>query len=85
MEQIEALNRALFLINAGPGTVAWRIDSVVLIANDSIYLIPLLLLVLWLWGDERKRNLALRGCLVAILGVGMNQTKIGFESRGCSS
>lgn len=74
MEQIEALNRALFLkINAGPGTATWIVDSAILIANDLIYLIPALLVVLWLWGDEQKRNLALKAFLVAILGVGINQ------------
>jgi undecaprenyl-diphosphatase len=74
MQQIEALNRALFLkINAGPSTANWVIDSATLIANDLIYLIPTLLVALWLWGDERRRNLALRACLVAVLGVGLNQ------------
>src|ERR1035437_1502787 len=74
MEQIEALNRAFFLsINAGPGTATWLLNSAIFIADNLIYLIPTLLLVLWLWGDERKRNLALRSCLVAMLGVGVNQ------------
>jgi undecaprenyl-diphosphatase len=74
MEYIESLNRALFLaINAGAGTATWVVDSAILIANGLIYLIPVLLLVLWLWGDARRRNLALRACLVAMLGVGLNQ------------
>lgn len=74
MEQIEALNRSLFLkINAGPGTATWVIDSATIIANDLIYLIPALLVVLWLWGGEQKRNLALKAFLVTMLGVGISQ------------
>lgn len=74
MDQIEALNRSLFLeVNAGLGTASWKINSAIFIADNLIYLIPALLLMLWLWGGERKRNLALRVCLVAMLAVGMNQ------------
>lgn len=74
MDQIEALNRSLFLkINAGSGTAPWQINSAIFIADNLIYLIPALLLALWLWGDERKRNLALKVCLVAMLAVGTNQ------------
>lgn len=74
MEQIEALNRAVFLkINAGQHTAPWLIDSAVLIANDLIYLIPLLLVVMWLWGNTARRNLVLKASLVAMVGVGLNQ------------
>jgi undecaprenyl-diphosphatase len=74
MEQIEALNRVLFLkINAGPETAPWTIQGAILVADYLIYLIPALLLVLWLWGTERRRNLALRACLVTLLGIGINQ------------
>jgi undecaprenyl-diphosphatase len=74
MEFIEALNRAFFLkINAGPGTALWMIDGAIGIANDLIYLIPLLLCSMWLWGNEARRRLAIQACLVAMLGLGMNQ------------
>lgn len=74
MEQLEVLNRSLFLkINAAPGTAAWQINSATFVADKLIYLIPVLLLALWLWGDERKRNIALKTCLVAMLGLGVNQ------------
>ena len=74
MEQIEALNRALFLkINAGLGTSSWLINSVIFIAEDLIYLIPMLLLVLWFWGDKDKRRLALKVCMVVMLALGINQ------------
>ncbi|MFC5520558.1 phosphatase PAP2 family protein [Polaromonas jejuensis] len=74
MNHIETLNRAFFLkINAGPGTAAWIIDRAALVADDLIYLIPVLLVGLWLWGREGRRNLALRAALVAMLGIGLNQ------------
>ncbi len=74
MEYIEALNRAFFLkINADPGTVPWMIDGAVVIANDLIYLIPVLLSAMWLWGNEARRKLAIQACLTAILGLGLNQ------------
>lgn len=74
MEYIEALNRAFFMeINAGPDTVPWMIDGAVVIANDLIYLIPVLLSAMWLWGTEAGRKLAIQSCLTAMLGLGLNQ------------
>lgn len=74
MEQIEILNRAFFLnINASPDTASWAISAAKLVANDLIYSIPVLLVIYWLWGSEAKRSLALKACLVALLGVGINQ------------
>lgn len=31
------------------------------------------MVVLWLWGNDAQRRLALKACLVALLGVGFNQ------------
>ncbi|MFC0170694.1 phosphatase PAP2 family protein [Pseudoduganella danionis] len=74
MTQIEAFNRALFLhINGGNGTPAWLIQAAIGIADDLIYLIPLLLAGLWLWGDHARRSVAIKACLVALLGVAANQ------------
>ena len=74
IEEIERLNRAVFLkINAGPGSAAWAIDGAIVIADHLIYLIPALLVAIWLWGDGAKRNLATRGFLVAMIGVALNQ------------
>ncbi len=74
MEQIEMLNRALFLkINALPDTAPWAIGVAKVVADDLIYIIPALLIIYWLWGSETKRSLALKACLVAMLGVGINQ------------
>src|SRR5579883_2617308 len=73
MESIEAVNKALFLqINAGSDTPAWLIDWATFIAEDLIYLIPTFLVVLWLWGDERWRNLALKVCAVTLFALGLN-------------
>ena len=74
MEQIELLNRALFLkINASPDIASWIIGVAKVVADDFIYAIPALLVIYWLWGSEAKRSLALSACLVAMLGVGFNQ------------
>ncbi len=74
MVKLESLNRAFFLkINAGPAVPAWIVDGATLIANYLIYMIPILLLGMWLWGDEPRRSLALKACLVSLLAVGFNQ------------
>lgn len=45
MNSIEVFSRALFLqINGGDGTPTWLIQIAIGIADDLIYLIPLLLL-----------------------------------------
>jgi undecaprenyl-diphosphatase len=74
MNTLEALNRAMFLlINAGPDVPRWQIDITLAIANDLIYLIPVLLAIMWLFGDRHKREAAVRGCCVAFLALGFNQ------------
>jgi undecaprenyl-diphosphatase len=35
-----------------------------------------MLIGLWCWGKERQRNLALKGCFVVLLALGMNQINI---------
>jgi undecaprenyl-diphosphatase len=72
--EIEAFNRALFLkINGGDATPAWLIQLGIGIANDMIYLLPLLLLGMWLWGDNTRRSQALKACLVTLFALGANQ------------
>lgn len=73
MNHIENLNQTLFLLmNAGEHTPVWLIRVAVVIADDLIYLIPLLLVALWLWGDIRIRGQAIRACLVVLLALGVN-------------
>jgi undecaprenyl-diphosphatase len=74
MNKLEAFNQALFLaINGTLVSPAWQIGTAVLVADYVIYLVPLLLLGLWLWGNEVQRSLAIRACAVAMFGVGLNQ------------
>lgn len=74
MSDLEAFNRVLFLhVNGGDGTPAWLVQAAIGMANYPIYLIPLLLLGLWLWGDHARRSLAIKACMVAMLGVAANQ------------
>ena len=74
MEVLETLNQSLFLkINAPEGTAAWLISSATMTADGLIYVIPAILVVMWLWGDEQRRGLALKACVVSMIGVGLNQ------------
>ena len=74
MNSVEALNRSLFLrLNAEIGTSQDLIDAAIVIANLLIYLIPVLLLALWIWGDVVKRSLAIKACLVTLLAMGATQ------------
>lgn len=74
MDRLETLNRALFLqINAPDGASTWVVKLAIVLADDAIYLVPLLLLALWLWGDERRRRLAIEACLVTLLALGIGQ------------
>jgi undecaprenyl-diphosphatase len=74
MNAFEALNQSLFLwINADSATSQYSIAVATLVADDFIYFIPTLLVALWLRGDEAQRSMAIKACLVAALGVGVNQ------------
>ncbi|MDE3015363.1 MAG: phosphatase PAP2 family protein [Pseudomonadota bacterium] len=74
MNEIEAFNQALFLkINANAATPVWEINAAIFIAEYLIYLMPLILLYMWLWGDQARRNLAIKACLVAMIALGANQ------------
>jgi undecaprenyl-diphosphatase len=71
---IEALNRTLFLaINATPATPAWLIGAASAIADGLIAAIPFALTWLWLSGDARLRETALRASAVALAALGINQ------------
>ena len=74
MNPFETFNRTLFLqMNGGDRTPAWLIQVATGIADDLIYLIPLLLLGMWLWGGSTRRNQAIKACLVTLLALGANQ------------
>ncbi|MEZ0601117.1 phosphatase PAP2 family protein [Paraburkholderia sp. IW21] len=74
MNTLETFNQALFLmINATPSTPAWQIDVARLIADYLIYLVPLSLVAMWLFGDARQREVAVHACCVTVLALALNQ------------
>lgn len=74
MNQMEVLNRTLFLqINGGNGTPGWLVQIAIGMADYLIFLIPILLLCLWLWGSHERRSLAIKSCMVTLLALGANQ------------
>jgi len=74
MDRIEAFNRALFLhLNGSAATPPWLVNTAIGVAEGLIYLIPVLLATLWLWGGQERRRLAVKACLVTLLALGANQ------------
>ncbi|EHH9255100.1 undecaprenyl-diphosphate phosphatase, partial [Salmonella enterica] len=50
---LENLNNSLFyFINATPDSAQWIISLAIFIAKDVINIVPLLAVVLWLWGPR---------------------------------
>ena len=67
---LENLNNSLFyLINATPDSAQWMIALAIFIARDLINIVPLLAVVLWLWGP-RDRVCAQRQ-LVIKMGIAL--------------
>ena len=74
MNSIETLNQFLFLrLNARADTSQYLIIVAIVIADLLIYLIPVLLLAIWVWGDSVKRSLAIKACLVTLLAMAATQ------------
>lgn len=74
MNELEALNRTWFLhLNGGAGASAGLRYAALGMGEGLIYLIPALLLSLWLWGDVTSRRLALQACAVTFLALGLAQ------------
>jgi undecaprenyl-diphosphatase len=75
MNQLESFNSTLFLrINGGDDSPQWLVQTAVVIGEYLIYLVPLSMLAMWLWGSRSSREVAVKAFLVAMLGVGMNLT-----------
>lgn len=52
---LENLNNSLFyVINATPDSAQWMISLATFIAKDVINIVPLLAVVLWLWGPATR-------------------------------
>ncbi|MCU6433858.1 phosphatase PAP2 family protein [Undibacterium sp. Jales W-56] len=76
---LEQLNQSVFLqINADLTTSNWQLNLAIFIAEYLILAIPLLLIILWCWGNTVQRNLALKACAVALIALGMNQLIIMY-------
>ncbi len=74
MADPEFINDLLFLrINAGGATPAWLLAVARVLADDTIYFIPVLLAAMWLCGDEARRNLTLRTFLIVSGALVINQ------------
>ena len=55
MNNFDAWDRTLFLkINAGPAAPEALLSTAIFIATDAIYVIPLMLVAMWVWGDEKN-------------------------------
>jgi undecaprenyl-diphosphatase len=74
MNGIENINLKLFLqINAGADTPLWLVNIATIIAEGVIYLIPLLLVFFWFWGNVTQRRFTLKLCALALFALGINQ------------
>lgn len=71
---METWNHSWFLLlNAGADAPQWAVVSSHLIAKRLIYIIPLLLAGLWLWGDSHQRQIALQALVTTALALACNQ------------
>ena len=74
MNIIESANQALFLdINGNGDSSAITIALAQICADWLIYLVPLVLVALWLSGERDKRAIGLRCLAVIMLALGFNQ------------
>lgn len=74
MFALESINQALFLsINATPASPLAVITLAIFLAKYLVLLIPLLLLGMWLWGEQPQRERALRVLLSVGLALLCNQ------------
>ena len=63
---LEQLNYGLFyLINATPASPEWMIDIATFFAKDLISIVPVLAVILWLWGP-RKQVVAQRQLVIKV-------------------
>lgn len=74
MTKLETFNQMFFLrLNANLSTADWKLNIAALMADYLIYVIPLMLVVLWCWGNTAQRELALKACVVTFVALGINQ------------
>lgn len=74
LDIIESLNQSLFLmLNASVNTASWEIEFASLSANYAIYLVPVILIFLWLRGNDQTRGALVMAVVVAELALLVNQ------------
>lgn len=71
---LEDLNYTLFAwMNATPDSPGWLIQAAILIARDLINIVPLLAVVLWLWGPRgqvcAQRKLVIKIALAIVVSL----------------
>lgn len=71
---VEQLNQTLFLlINATPDSAQWLVRLAIFIAMDLIMLVPLLIAILWLWGQRRQmtaqRAVVVKTALAIVISI----------------
>jgi undecaprenyl-diphosphatase len=55
---MEQLNHLLFAwINATPASPKWLLDIAFFLANDMIFIVPVIIVGLWLWGNNQTISL----------------------------
>lgn len=68
------MNMYLFdLLNAGSGLSGWPLYFAIAAAEYLIYVIPIGLVVGWLWSSSQYRSTILAATLVGFLALGINQ------------
>ena len=74
MLNLESVNQSLFLyLNANTKSSPWAITIGTYLAEDLIYLVPVLLVAVWMLCGTKMKALCLEVCLVALLSLGVNQ------------
>ena len=74
LNELESINRTWFLhLNGRAGASTGLRYAALGMGEGLIYLIPALLLSLWLWGNVMSRRLALQACAVTFLALGLAQ------------
>lgn len=67
---MDTLNRAIFiLINATPASALWLIKLAQFIAKDLILIVPILNVLLWLWGKKEQMHFQRRLLLKANMAL----------------
>lgn len=74
---MEQLNQTLFLIiNATQASPEWAISMAIFIAKDLINIVPLLIAILWLWGQRKQivaqREVVIKTAMALIISVSLS-------------